>query len=47
MAINNINIDDIETVTTIARDEKNIRAVSFNLHHLIPVQKLNARRTKG
>ncbi|HQL05159.1 MAG TPA: radical SAM protein [Treponemataceae bacterium] len=32
MAINNINIDDIETVTTIARDEKNIRAVSFNLH---------------
>jgi len=32
MAVNNINLDNIETVTTIARDEKNIRAVSFNLH---------------
>ena len=32
MAINSINIDDIETVATIARDEANIRAISFNFH---------------
>lgn len=32
MAINSINIDEIETVATIARNDPHIRAVSFNFH---------------
>jgi MoaA/NifB/PqqE/SkfB family radical SAM enzyme len=36
MAINVINIDDIESVSEIAQQEKNIRAVSFNFHTPYP-----------
>ena len=36
MAINNINKDDIVEVSSLARDERNIRAVSFNFHTPYP-----------
>ena len=36
MAINKINIADIEEVSKVARDQKNIRAISFNFHTPYP-----------
>jgi MoaA/NifB/PqqE/SkfB family radical SAM enzyme len=36
MAINIINLDDIQAVCEIAKQEKNIRAVSFNFHTPYP-----------
>jgi len=32
MAVNNINKDDVRTVGSIAKEHKNIRAISFNFH---------------
>jgi MoaA/NifB/PqqE/SkfB family radical SAM enzyme len=36
MAINRINVDDIEDVCVLARDLPNVRAVSFNVHTPYP-----------
>jgi MoaA/NifB/PqqE/SkfB family radical SAM enzyme len=36
MAINKININDIENVSEVAKEQKNIRAVSFNFHTPYP-----------
>lgn len=36
MAINRVNVDDIEHVSALARDLPNVRAVSFNIHTPYP-----------